>query len=189
MPATARDTQRQAVYRWESSIFTRDTCGSLLSLAACQELVNAAWRRYLPITRVPRVLDGRARRRGCWDGWDVRLPRATRHAFYVLHEVAHGLLDWHMTDTTYAAHGPEFARLLMELWDHHLDAPTIGEMRSLGVRQRPRRVRFARVGEVPRPLTVTAFRQIENLTAEAAACRARLAEIKLEQRRLLELRS
>jgi hypothetical protein len=64
----------------------------------------------------------------------------------VLHEAAHAVIDqrkyWHLHRTMLASHGPEFARLYLDLLADYAGVSK-SEARHLGVIQKPRRVRFA----------------------------------------------
>ncbi len=68
-------------------------------------------------------------------------PRWARNKPVVLHETAHAILDFH-TGRQFASHGPEFATLLLDLFARYAKAEK-GKARQMGIRQKPRRVRFA----------------------------------------------
>jgi hypothetical protein len=159
----ARDNQRSAVYRWEWGLVTHFGLpphgSAVYTLDECKELVNSLWDAYgrgYP----PHVSDGRGCRAAYGSEWEIKLPRAMRIPTVVLHETAHGLMGctgpWDFgpnVDEGYeipAAHGPEFAGLLFELFTHYLKLPR-GEVRSRGVHQKPRRVRFAKREEILQP--------------------------------------
>ena len=143
-----RDSQRQAVYDWENKILNlaNQTNGASMTLEECVALVERVWADYHPNVKPPIVLDGRGRRRACGGRWKIKLPRWSRKPIVVLHETAHALQrqqPWH---------GPEFARLVLELWVRYAGVPK-AMARSLGVNQKPRRVRFMSPGKVPQPVT------------------------------------
>ena len=142
---TARDTQRSAVYAWERALPAWP--GQALTLAQCAELVARVWHDHLD-SPAPRVTDGRARRTACYvyDDHEIRLPRWSRTTMIVLHEVAHGVL-W-ATQPTAAGHGPEYARLYLEMLARYADVD-VATAHWRGTRQRPRKVRFAPRDAVP----------------------------------------
>lgn len=143
-----RDSQRSAVYTWERRL--PGWPGDGLTLAGCQQLVCRVWGEHLRSV-APRVTDGRGRRSACYafSSHQIRLPRRARSRYVVLHEIAHGILG--ETDPGVADHGPEFARLYLSLLYRHAGV-SLSRARSLAVHQRPRRVHFARLAEVPAPL-------------------------------------
>lgn len=134
-----RDSQRKAVYAWEDAVKKAyPGAAKEISLDECKALVAEVWTDYRPGERPPEVSDGRGTRLAKGGRWRINLPRWARSKIVVLHETAHSLrrnLDepWH---------GREFATLLLDLWEHYAGIP-VGPVKSLGVHQRPRRVRFA----------------------------------------------
>jgi len=147
------DSQRSAVYRWEDRVVREFDPGSRrdgsLPLADCDDLVREVWEDY-GLRNPPRVTDGRGRRNACGGNGRIRLPIWARSRAIVLHETAHSLLARKGMRHSIAAHGPEFARLLLDLLARYCDVPK-AKARRMGVEQRPRRVRFARVADVPQP--------------------------------------
>ena len=139
-----RDGQRAALYAWERSL--REWPGAALSLGGCQELVRTVWGDHLR-SEAPLVTDGRGRRRACYTlpSHQIRLPRWSRTTLVVLHETAHGILC--KTEARIAHHGPEFARLYLNLL-YRYGGVELSRARSLAVHQRPRRVYFARLDDV-----------------------------------------
>jgi hypothetical protein len=124
-----RDSQRQAVYDWEkrAGLWTqRPSQSELLSLAECRTLVERVWVGYTGNTKnVPVLKDGRGRRRAAyhWDDNSIRMPKWSRQAGMVVHEVAHAIMSWKAEGAArmcidaekFASHGPEFVRVLCEL--------------------------------------------------------------------------
>lgn len=163
-----RDSQRQAVYRWEGRVahLVNGSATLLLDLADCESLVDQVWRDYRPEQMPPRVEDGRGRRRPCGSRRRIKLPRFARSRIVVLHEIAHSL------QTQQPWHGPQFARLVLELWARYAAVPK-AEARSLGVHQKPRRVRFAPPKDVPQPVS----REWKAWWQKKAALRAQLAQL------------
>jgi hypothetical protein len=88
-----------------------------------------------PGTAPPAVRDGRGRRRGYGSRRVVKLPRPCRSPGFVLHEVAHAAAPR-------AGHGPDFARVLLDLLVRHEGVDRF-EASLLAAVQRPRRVRLA----------------------------------------------
>lgn len=59
--------------------------------------------------------DGRGASRGYANAWFVSLPSFARHELYILHELAHVIHDRTGFFESQAAHGPEFARIYLDL--------------------------------------------------------------------------
>ena len=139
-----RDSQRGAVYKWGDTLLGKfPHLGRELTLAECVDYVYRVWYDYHPYSGVPRVSDGRGRRSACGNRRYISLPRWARDPGTVLHEIAHSL------QTEMPWHGPQFARLFLELLAHYEGVPK-SAAKSLGVHQRPRRVRFASPTRCPR---------------------------------------
>jgi hypothetical protein len=136
--AKVRDSQRSAVYKWETSLGTAR--GEQMSLDDCRELVVKVWRRY-GYGREPKLKDGRGTRRAWGSAVAINLPRHSRNAQTVLHEVGHSLVQLHLGDGV-AGHGPEFTRVLLGLMCEYLDVDGSKAHRK-GVLQEPRKVRFS----------------------------------------------
>lgn len=115
-------------YRIESEHMTLEECAVLVGLVLDDHGCN-------PVA----VLDGRGRRRGAADRGLIKLPRFARNVPYVLHEVAHVILDQRGYGVT---HGPEFAAQLLSLWRvYGKDCPTsMGDAAALAGEMKPRRV-------------------------------------------------
>jgi len=137
-----RDSQRLAVYHWEDEIRKRwrlNDCG--ITLEECDRLIRKVWSDYRPGQEPPKLVDGRGRRRACGSRWEIKLPRWARCRIVVLHEIAHSLQQqqpWH---------GPEFARLFLEMIVQYAGIPA-REAKSIAVHQKPRRVWFAQAADV-----------------------------------------
>ena len=142
---TSRDSQRSAIYAWESMICKAwPRCNEKLTLEECVELIRQVWEDYRPGQTPPIVGDGRGRRRACGNRGQIKLPTWARTKIMVLHEVAHSLQQ------TRPWHGPEFARLALELWSEYAFLP-LAPAKRLGVHQKPRRVHFAATAACPKP--------------------------------------
>jgi len=136
-----RDNQRSAVYKWERSLDAWP--GEHLSLHECRWWVHRVWLDYIPGDPPPKIKDGRGRRSGYGNRYVIKLPREARYELYVLHEVAHAIVHYRdRLRRTCAGHGPEYARLVLDLYSRYKGV-SLSEGRRLGVHQRPRRVRFA----------------------------------------------
>lgn len=116
-PPQPRDFQRSRVYRWEGlHVLPHDR--EVLSLEACIELVDAAYRWAEPGAGIdpgwqpPVVSDGRGRRHACGSRQVIKLPRWARTRPVVLHECAHGLAD--------DRHGPRFVARYVDLLERFL---------------------------------------------------------------------
>jgi len=140
-----RDSQRTAVYRWESAIKKRwPELDTRLPLDECRNLIKKVWADYRPGENPPELADGRGTRTAYGSRWRINLPVWARTKLVVLHEIAHSLLSPQLP-----FHGREFARLVLELWRHYAGLP-IREAKGMAVRQKPRRVHFARAADVPK---------------------------------------
>lgn len=141
-----RDSQRSALYAWERAL--PEWPGREMSLAGCQELVRRVWGDHLR-SDAPLVTDGRGRRRACYapHNHQIRLPRWSRTSMVVLHETAHAILFATDAPDDRAHHGPEFARLYLNLL-YHYDGIDLSRARSAAIHLRPRRVYFARLDDV-----------------------------------------
>lgn len=140
-----RDSQRKAVYAWEEKVAElADGANRPITLDECHDLVVRVWGDYFPGLDPPEVVDGRGRRSPCGSRERIALPRFARRPIVVLHEVAHSF------DPEGPAHGPCFARLALELYSRYAGVSK-AQAKSLGVHQKPRRVRFASPSDVPSP--------------------------------------
>jgi putative metallohydrolase (TIGR04338 family) len=133
-PNRVPDTQRERVYAAERLMGD----GSLFSsLAAVQEWIDEIlasdwWKKRFPkITKII-ALDGRGRNNGIAGhlaghpgiGY-VRLPKATRHRLYILHEMAHvAQPQWT------AWHGKHFCRVFMALVRRWMGRETAHALRN-----------------------------------------------------------
>jgi len=146
-----RDSQRAAVYRWESEVRSiyRVKMFWPLDILDAKELVDRVWEDYEMMDWaicVPRVKwkSGRGRATASPSGRIIKLPDWAHRADTVLHETAHCMLFQHhlcQKSKERRAHGIMFARLVMELYEVYLGVPWT--VMLLGVAQRPRRVQFA----------------------------------------------
>lgn len=129
-----RDFQRRRVYAWEAAVL-RPEAGPFLSLAACAELIEAAYRWHeRPAAgdsawRPPRLGDGRGRRHACGSREVIKLPRWARTRIIVLHECAHGM--------SADGHGPAFVAAYVALlcaFAGHDRAALVASLRRHGVK-------------------------------------------------------
>lgn len=135
-----RDSQRSAVYAWGTRLVERwPGLGAALPHDRIIDLVRRVWNDYHPGRVPPNVRFGTGNARNAHGGrWAIYLPRWACTPKTVLHELAHSLLDG-----IEPAHGPTFARTMLDLLVEYGDCPSKAEARALGVNQKPRRVRFA----------------------------------------------
>jgi putative metallohydrolase (TIGR04338 family) len=173
-----RDNQRQRLYDAEGVIsgYTSNTAKKLLdrgptvrttgsvSIEACQAYVDhvtsRAWfqRRWGKRSRkVGHKVSGKA----TWDGRDISLPPWSRSEDVILHELAHSLAPGGA-----AAHGPEFAGILLCLVEHmcgkEAKSALIASFRKGRVRWTPSAV------PAPNQPVVTAAAQAARKRQEAA---------------------
>lgn len=180
-----RDNQKTAVYRWEWLLMRRFShAGAAIAFQSAVDLALRAWRDYYtPDHREPTF--HKSPGRGSYaSSWDVHFGRSLT-PITALHEIAHSIMGRRrdlspaLSDSPiYAAHGPEFARLVLDLYARYLKLPK-GEIRSLGVHQKPRRVRFASPDprRIPAPMPRAARREIAPLAEELARLRTAAEEL------------
>jgi putative metallohydrolase (TIGR04338 family) len=109
-----RDSQRSRLYDAERALrggrrfVTVDECQAYVDGVLASEW----WRSRFPRVRAIRVTDGRGRRHaGAFvESARIALPKWARTERVLLHEIAH-----HAAPRAAAAHGPEFARIYVEL--------------------------------------------------------------------------
>lgn len=105
-----RDSQRSRVYAWEQQYRARV---GRLSLETCEHIVKQAYYCFdLTFEGTVRSGRGHTARGGVVK---VTLPDWARTDAVVLHEAAHGI-TYMLAGYTVAAHGPEFVRVLTELF-------------------------------------------------------------------------
>jgi hypothetical protein len=166
--SSKKDSQRSAVYKWEDEVFKTDEVWrkpNSMTLDQCERLANKVVADFMP-EPVPVVMrDGRSKRRACyynpdfaWNWRDyhsgtIDLPRWSRCPAIVLHEVTHHLVWWKYgaNDNSPSAHGREFATLALMLYGKYCGIDTV-EARKIGIKQRPRRVHFAKLSVLPKPI-------------------------------------
>lgn len=116
-----RDSQRSRLYKWEQRLRRehRDTTPQEMSLDDCDRLIARAYRVY-GLKWSGRTVAGKSERHSATGSrFQVSLPRWARQPIVVLHEAAHGILNTLEERGDYRApHGPEFARIMIELWHH-----------------------------------------------------------------------
>ena len=120
-----RDAQRSKVYAWErKSVFDKPDVDNVIELkdiaVFCRLALDAAGLKY----RTPRILDGRGRRKACYDveARALKLPRWARRTPVILHELAHYIVDKKYGCDTVPWHGrffmqEYFALLALHGWD------------------------------------------------------------------------
>lgn len=125
-----RDTQRQRLYDAEAAV--RPSLPEFTALADVQAYVDTVCTSKWARTHMPRmalhvrVKDGRRRSRGgAYGNYEIRMPRHTRTRLYILHELVHCATSPHV-----AAHGREFAALLLKVVRHFLGAEAHGYLRD-----------------------------------------------------------
>jgi len=139
-----KDTQRSALYAWERALIGMPDRTREMTLDECAALVARVWSEYRPGDEPPRITDGRGARIARGARYSLKLPRWARRPGTVLHETAHSL----MPRDGEAAHGPEFATLLLDLLTRYVGIDRAAA-RKAGIEQRPRRVHFAPAAKVP----------------------------------------
>ena len=151
------DTQREACYDWERSIFREERI--VLTDDQIYDLVEKACTRYgikmLDIEMTPPT-----RRRGYYVPWEHKIQQPDndwgRRPHIVIHEIAHGIVQHRCGSRVHAAwHGPEFCSVEIALWKACFPALNTTLAKFAGTQQRPRRVRFANSKQTPQPKTRT----------------------------------
>jgi putative metallohydrolase (TIGR04338 family) len=133
-----RDSQRSKLYRAERTVGAGH---HFPSVAHCQAqvdriLASAWWKARFPALDQVQVRDGRGRRHaGAHQSHGaISLPRWSRRERIILHELAHLA-----TPASFAAHGPEYAMVYLELVGHFMGATAA---RDLAEAFRAHRVRW-----------------------------------------------
>ena len=126
------DPETKRLYKMEGTFMTGNMTGKL-SLAKCQEIADKVCRRW----RVPPV-KVRFRKHRYWygeyfcmsdvmnlyDHEDRQRPGHGRNMVTLLHELAHHIDDWKVDcRPSSPSHGPSFAAIAMELYDHYKVLP------------------------------------------------------------------
>lgn len=124
-----RDSQRSALYQWEREIVKR---GTLPKVARPKSLIAEVFAAYGLDALTPHVVISHKRTRSsCYQSLYHRITLAAGWGTdleVVLHEAAHALLQvgygtftsGHYRAVPIEAHGPEFAALLLELYEMYL---------------------------------------------------------------------
>lgn len=180
MALRPRDSQKQKVYEWDSH-FRQDH----LTLAQCQELVNKACAAHG--VRPPKVQAGRGYTAYYKPMYNlITLPPWAQNSATVLHEVSHAVIDKKFSrfpvksEDAPASHGPEFARVLLELLAY-FGVAKVNEARKIA---RVHRVKIASDAKFKPILKKMQVSQLTKLRAEKAELQARIAEIDLKMEML-----
>jgi putative metallohydrolase (TIGR04338 family) len=121
----ARDFQKSKVYVAETDAGLGQRILKVDEIQAwIDQITGTRWWRSRCYIEKLRVFDGRGTRKayggyfGLWHsgkrGWGISMPRWSRYQLYILHELAHILID-QVRDTTVPHHGREFCRHLLAL--------------------------------------------------------------------------
>lgn len=147
--ARPRDTQRSKLYAAERAAFgdafTADPMDFDRAVAFVRQVWRSPWTRrkwpFVTYNAPPYVADGRGTLYARGSLGRLNLPRWSRTKPVILHELAHAL-TWHRRDI--AAHGREFAAVLLELVQHWLGVAAAKKLRAAfragRVRYRPKRL-------------------------------------------------
>ena len=144
-----RDSQRSKLYRAEHEAFGEAwSKNGHFTLPQAEAYVKRVWRskfvqNKFPLTvinHVPRVTDGRGRRKAAGSISHIKLPRWARTKPVILHEIAHALsVADREAHGPMAAHGWQFARRFIVLVQRFLGKE---EARKLKTAFRKHRVRY-----------------------------------------------
>lgn len=130
-----RDSQRARLYRAEDEVDPGRRLPTVEKLQAYVDgVAGSDWFRSRWGDRAFEVRPGHGHRRATADANGVlQLPRWARTEVVVLHEVAHCL-----TSVAFAAHGPEYAGVLLALVRRAVDPGTAQKLEDAFARQRVR---------------------------------------------------
>ena len=127
------DRQQQRLYKAEEVPLTPTMDTVREFQAYVDKVLGRAYLRRTYGMRLPRrirVADGRRRSSACametWEGWEIRAPRWSRSEQTALHEIAHCV---HGTSRG-GDHGPEFAKVYLDLVRHMLGAEAAARMQT-----------------------------------------------------------
>ena len=135
-----RDTQRQRVYDWQSACIYPQVPDEEqnMTLDECRHLIGRICHRYgYKPNHEPNVFDGRGCRSALSHGGGVDLPRWSRKGWIVCHEMAHEIVSYYRQDWTWAAHGPQFARIFIDIlvrFDGWTRGDLLASARTAGVK-------------------------------------------------------
>ena len=173
MALRPRDSQKQKVYDWDAH-FRKDR----LTLAQCQTLVNRACAAHN--VRPPKVqasYGSTAYYKPMLN--TITLPPWAQNSATVLHEVSHSVIDKKFSrfpvkvDDAPASHGPEFARVLLELLAY-FGVAKVNEARKMA---REHRVKISSDSKFKPVLKKTQANQVSKLKAQKADLQEQIAEI------------
>lgn len=166
-----RDTQRSKVYGLKPR---QQALAGKLTLAECETLIKDAHARYGLLWR-GRITNGGGTRTATGSPDRINLPLWARTRETVLHEAAHAITDslWPWGST--AAHGPEYARVLLELW-------AWAKLDTMPALREQARTKKVKVSQNPKcvPPKVTAVRSLERAKERYAKAKAELEEARRE---------
>lgn len=122
MVARKRDSQRSKVYAWGWALYPYSIPvmkKGILTLSECADLAGEALASYNAIgLSMPLIRPGKGARLARGGEHELILPIWARQEETVLHEVAHSIMG-RIGREKDAAHGPEFARICVELWSRY----------------------------------------------------------------------
>lgn len=131
----ARDNQKSKVTTLTNSHYP-SKFERTMSLAECEAMIAKAYAVY-GLRWSGRVKDGRGTRTAYGAFNYASLPVWARHPKVVLHEAAHGIMQRLGFPDATASHGPEFVRVMIELWARFKIQPMAdirAEARTLKIR-------------------------------------------------------
>lgn len=151
-----RDNQQRACYRWDRKLgYEYPAQNPMLTLDECKHLVESIWFDYYGNKYpVPNVLDSKRRRGEAYGSRrNISLPEWAKTVITVIHETAHAVMGQYkfLNNEVLAAHGPEFARLELELLGEYAGIPA-KEAREIANELKPRKVKFSLARDIPQPI-------------------------------------
>jgi putative metallohydrolase (TIGR04338 family) len=166
-----RDTQRAKLYRaenhWRRAIGDAQFRDQLGYLMFVEKVERDKWFRRKYGARTFTVADGRGTRRAtAWGSRHLSLPRWARTPGVILHEVAHCVTHTEH-DSDVAAHGWEFASVMLDLVRHFLGVENYRKLRRCFAEGH---VRYKRPRE-GKPLTPAQREAFERMRARRAAAK------------------
>ena len=170
-----RDSQRGAVYAWESALGLPTDARKSMGMDEVEAFVVKVWRAYVKDSGCyachgegtcshcgegrcgrcqgrgtipstpPTIKDGRGTSVARGSARSLNLPKWARTKLTICHELAHAILD--RKGDTGPWHGRAFARLYLEMIVRYCGGK-LGDVRRAGATQKPRRVHFAKVKDL-----------------------------------------
>ena len=185
-----RDTQKNALYKWERAIFggshdAQNADAMQLTMDELQEAGQAVLERY-GVNGTLVVEHRKANAAACYNSHrfnpTISMPGWARTPAVLLHEIAHAIIA-RKTNDAFANHGAEFAALVIELYKTYIDGFDSKAARKAANDQRPRRVVFASRSKIPQPVNRKGIAKVKAIFAIGEERRVK-GDVKIDLGRL-----